>query len=68
MGLEYQDVSLVEVYSKTDVSQKRIHERYGQQYRCKQGSVWQNKDFKSVSVNEQELVEEEHLLDEQKRF
>lgn len=64
MGAEYLDVNLVEVYSKTDTNQKRIHERYGKQFKCKQGSVKINQDFKPVDVNEQELQEEEHLLDE----
>lgn len=30
MGLEYEEIRLVEVYSKTDQNQKKIVQRYGQ--------------------------------------
>ncbi len=68
MGVEYENISLVEVYSKTDQYQKKILTRYGQQFICKQHIIRQNPAYVPPLINEDEEREEELLLDEQKRF
>ena len=68
MGVEYENIRLVEVYSKTDQNQRKIVQRYGQQFICKQNSVKLNPKYKAPIINEDEEREEENLLDEQKRF
>ena len=68
MGLEYEEIRLVEVYSKTDQTQKKIVQRYGQQFICRNHVIKLNPKYKEPVINEEEEREEENLLDEQKRF